>query len=232
MIGHDKNLDYKVKESVNTRKYLVGLMEKLSQKLMSDKEDDTNALKIVVNILETIMLNYSITEEAFDLNTSTFYHSKWKLEVKLFGSEKHIRTLLIDRIIIQHEQRLKYNLNKTFTATHQRIMDILLSLSTSFYSKVRIQAQNCLSKAISHFSFSFNSITDKILTFLSPDNSTTHEQLKGTLYIILQNDLLSRRNWKLQKELWPLLVKVKFSEKPSITALIRTITGNTVKLEK
>ena len=76
MIGHDINLDYKVKESVNTRKYLVGLMEKLSQKLMSDKEDDTNALKIVVNILETIMLNYSITEEAFDLNTGVDWNAE------------------------------------------------------------------------------------------------------------------------------------------------------------
>ena len=72
--------------------------------------------------------------------------------------------------------------------------------------------------------------------------TVSHEQFKGALYIILQNQLLVRtsnihlseselkafkvkHNWRLQYRLWPQLVTAQHSEKPSITALVKSITG-------
>ena len=64
-----------------------------------------------------------------------------------------------------------------------------------------------------------------MIPYLSSSPTVSHEEFKGALYIILQNQLLVKHNWTLQCELWPALVTAQHSEKPSITALVKSITG-------
>jgi len=216
--------DYQFREE-NTRRGLVFLMEKLVKKMLADREDDTKSLNAIIIILKLVMFQHSISDESFEKHSKNFYQSKSKLEVKLFGSKKHIRAILLDRILLQHEKRLVENTHKAFTETHQTIFNLLVTLATSHYSKVRIQGQTVLTKALKSFPYSYHAILSQVIPYLSNSSSVTHEQFKGALYIILQNQLLVKHNWTLQCKLWPALVTAQHSEKPSITALIKSITG-------
>jgi len=216
--------DYQYKGE-NTRRGLVVLMSRLVDKMLKDREDDTKSLNAIIIILKLVMFQHSISDESFEKHSKNFYQSKSKLEVKLFGSKKHIRAILLDRILLQHEKRLVENTHLSFTATHQTIFSLLVTLATSHYSKVRIQGQTVLTKALKSFPYSYHAILSQVIPYLSPTPNVSHEQFKGALYVILQNQLLVKHNWTLQCELWPALVTAQHSEKPSITALVKSITG-------
>jgi len=216
--------DYQYKGN-NTRRGLVELMGRLVDKMFKDREDDTKSLNAIIIILKLVMFQHSISDESFEKHSKNFHQSKSKLEVKLFGSKKHIRAILLDRILLQHEKRLVENTHLTFTSTHQVIFSLLVTLATSHYSKVRIQGQTVLTKALKSFPYSYHAILSQVIPYLSSSTTVSHEQFKGALYIILQNQLLVKHNWSLQVSLWPALVTAQHSEKPSITALVKSITG-------
>ena len=66
--------------------------------------------------------------------------------------------------------------------------------------------------------------THQVIFSLPVTLATSHHS-KGAIYIILQNQLLVKHNWSLQVSLWPALVTALHNEKPSITALVKSITG-------
>lgn len=222
--GLPREFDYRHRGE-NTRRGLARLMASLVDKILTEREDDTKALNAIIIILKLIMFQFSITDESYEKHSKDFYQSKSKLEVKLYGKEKHIRAILLDRVLLQHEKRLVENIHVSFNSTHKMIFGVLVNLATSHYSKVRIQAQSILSKALKLFPYSYHAVLDQVLPLLTPHDQTSHEQFKGALYIILQNQLLVKHNWKLQSELWPALVSSQHNEKPSVTALIKSITG-------
>ena len=222
--GLPRQFDYKLRGE-NTRRALALLMDSLVDKILSEREDDTKALNAIIIILKLIMFQFSISDESYEKHSKDFYQSRSKLEVKLFGKEKHIRAILLDRVLLQHEKRLVENIHVSFNKTHQVIFNVLVRLATSHYSKVRIQAQSILSKALKLFPYSYNAVLDQVLPLLRPGEQVSHEQFKGALYIVLQNQLLVKHNWRLQSSLWPALVSSEHNEKPSVTALIKSITG-------
>ena len=101
-------------------------------------------------------------------------------------------------MVVQQEQRLVENSRLGFTATHSTILQLLVTLATSHYSKVRIQAQAVLARALKTFPYSYTTIVDRLLPLISSEGEVSHEQYKGALYIILQNQLLVKHSWALQ----------------------------------
>merc|ERR1719234_2907570 len=79
----------------------------------------------------------ALPEKSFDFKIDGKNTRKCLLEVKLFGRDKHIRAILLDRVVVQHEKRLVENSHLGFTATHSKILTLLVTLATSHYSKVR-----------------------------------------------------------------------------------------------
>ena len=72
--------------------------------ILKEREDDTKSLKIIINILELLIFKHNTSTETLEKHTKSFYQSKSKLEVKLFGKEKHTRIILMDRVLLQHER--------------------------------------------------------------------------------------------------------------------------------
>ena len=101
-------------------------------------------------------------------------------------------------MVVQQEQRLVENSRLGFTATHSTILQLLVTLATSHYSKVRMQAQAVLARALKSFPYSYTTIVDRVLPLISSEAEVSHEQYKGALYIILQNQLLVKHSWALQ----------------------------------
>ena len=102
--GLYQGLDYKYNGTENTRKIIAVLMKRMVDQILKEREDDTKALKIIINILELLIFKHNTSTETVDKHTKSFYQSKSKLEVKLFGKEKHTRIILMDRVLLQHER--------------------------------------------------------------------------------------------------------------------------------
>ncbi|GIY87913.1 proteasome activator complex subunit 4 [Caerostris extrusa] len=115
------------------------------------------------------------------------------LENRLLGQKKHIRSLLIDRVLLQHELRISEKYKLYFSSTHEQLMKDLLNLSTSHYSEVRRRAQAVLQNCLYHNGSSYKIILPDMLENLRKDPMICHEQFKGVLYVILghkQHNLL------------------------------------------
>ena len=114
-------------------------------------------------------------------------------------------------------------LHKNLTQSHLNILEVFVTLATSHYSKVcnilflyqlqsgficqvRVSAQSSLSRTLKQFPYSYSHILDSVLSLIRPGEAS-HEQFKGALYIILQNQFLIKHSWTLQNRLWPAIVR-------------------------
>ena len=79
---------------------------------------------------------HGVKKEEFDARWKNFQSVKIALANSLVKNKKHIRALLIERIVLQHESRIIKGTSSNYTPTHKRIQDELLLLATSQYSEV------------------------------------------------------------------------------------------------
>ena len=99
------------------------------------------------------------------------------LENRLVGRKRHMRALLIDRAVLQHELRSERAV-AFLTDTHKMIMHNLLELSCSHYSEVRTKAQGVLFQGVNHFSYSYTVLIPNLLQNLQMDTAEHHERFK------------------------------------------------------
>uniref|UniRef100_A0A8D3D7I1 Proteasome activator subunit 4 n=1 Tax=Scophthalmus maximus TaxID=52904 RepID=A0A8D3D7I1_SCOMX len=165
----------------------------------------------------------------FDSRWKSFNLVKKSMENRLHGRKQHIRALLIDRVMLQHELRKLTVEGCQYRSIHQDLMRDLLRLSTSTYSQVRSRAQNVLFTALGTYNFCCRDLIPHVLQFLNPDNSSvTQQQFKGALYCLLGNHsgvcLANLHDWDCIALTWPAIVRSGLSsamslEKPSIVRL-------------
>ncbi|CAL1268746.1 unnamed protein product [Larinioides sclopetarius] len=211
----------------NVRKFVAeGLREVLAH-ITESCEDDTKALFTIIKLYQCLLFNWGIEKEEFDARWKSFAMIKNIMENKLYGQKKHIRSLLIDRILLQHELRISERYILYFTNMHQLLMKDLLNLSTSHYSEVRKRAQNVLQNCLVHNGSAYKIILPHILENLHKDPMMCHEEFKGILYVILghkQNNALNLYDWESISQLLPAIVSSQHSEKPSIIKLLDAIS--------
>ena len=71
---------------------------------------------------------------------------------------------------------------------------------------MRVSAQASLTRTLKQFPYSYSHILDSVLKLFNPGEAN-HEQFKGALFIILENQFLLKHSWTLQNRLWPALVR-------------------------
>uniref|UniRef100_A0A673MA31 Proteasome activator complex subunit 4B n=1 Tax=Sinocyclocheilus rhinocerous TaxID=307959 RepID=A0A673MA31_9TELE len=165
----------------------------------------------------------------FDSRWKSFTLVKKSMENRLHGKKRHIRALLIDRVLLQHEMRKLLVEGCEYKTAHQDLLRDLLRLSTSTYSQVRSKAQNVLFTALGTYSFCCRDITPRVLELLEPTRTdVTQQQFKGALYCLLGNHcgvcLANLHDWDCIAQTWPAIVRSGLSsamslEKPSIVRL-------------
>uniref|UniRef100_A0A8D3ED43 Proteasome activator complex subunit 4 n=1 Tax=Scophthalmus maximus TaxID=52904 RepID=A0A8D3ED43_SCOMX len=202
--------------------------------ILEHSEDDTKSLFVIIKIINDLMFFQGTHKKEFDSRWKSFTLVKKSMENKLHGKKQHIRALLIDRVLLQHEMRKLVVEGSEYKVVHQELLCDLLLLSTSTYSQVRSRAQNVLTAALGTYSFSYRDLIPRILRLLSPQHTAgTQQQFKGALYCLLGVHggvcLASVRDWDCVGEVWPALVRCGLStsmtlEKPSIGALLDDIT--------
>ncbi|XP_062269925.1 proteasome activator complex subunit 4B [Platichthys flesus] len=217
----------------NYRESIYKTMRLLLHHILEQSEDDTKSLFVIIKIINDLMFYRGTHKKEFDSRWKSFTLVKKSMENRLLGKKQHIRALLIDRVLLQHEMRKLVVEGSEYKVVHQDLLCDLLLLSTSTYSQVRSRAQSVLTAALGTYSFSYRDLIPRILRLLSPQHTTgTQQQFTGALYCLLGFHsgvcLASVRDWSCVGEVWPALVRCGLSpsmtlEKSSIGALLDEI---------
>ncbi|EGV92976.1 Proteasome activator complex subunit 4 [Cricetulus griseus] len=199
--------------------------------ILDNSEDDTKSLFLIIKIIGDLLQFQGSHKHEFDSRWKSFNLVKKSMENRLHGKKQHIRALLIDRVMLQHEASLRTLTVEgcEYKRIHQDMIRDLLRLSTSSYSQVRNKAQQTFFAALGAYNFCCRDIIPLVLEFLRPDRQdVTQQQFKGALYCLLGNHsgvcLANLHDWDCIVQTWPALVSSGLSqamslEKPSIVRL-------------
>ncbi|XP_061666558.1 proteasome activator complex subunit 4B isoform X2 [Syngnathoides biaculeatus] len=184
--------------------------------VLEHTEDDTKSLFVIIKIIADLLFFRGTHKKEFDSRWKSFTLVKKSMENRLYGKKQHIRALLIDRVLLQHEMRKLVVEGSEYKEVHQELLCDLLLLSTSAYSQVRSRAQNVLTAALATFSFSYRDLIPRIVQLLSPQRAAgTQQQFKGALYCLQAAHsgvcLASLRDWDCVGAVWPALVRCGLS---------------------
>uniref|UniRef100_A0A3Q2P0Y9 Proteasome activator subunit 4 n=1 Tax=Fundulus heteroclitus TaxID=8078 RepID=A0A3Q2P0Y9_FUNHE len=213
----------------NYRDAIYNVMRNLLHYILEHSEDDTKSLFSIIKIISDLLHFKGSHKHEFDSRWKSFNLVKKSMENRLHGRKQHIRALLIDRVMLQHELRKLTVEGCQYRTTHQELMKDLLRLSTSTYSQIRSRAQSVLFTALGTYNFCCRDLIPHVLEFLNPENSrVTQQQFKGALYCLLGNHsgvcLANLHDWDCIALTWPGIVRSGLSsamslEKPSIVRL-------------
>ncbi|CAL8299965.1 unnamed protein product [Merluccius merluccius] len=213
----------------NYRDAICSVMRQLLHYILEHSEDDTKSLFSIIKIISDLLHFKGSHKHEFDSRWKRFNLVKKSMENRLHGRKQHIRALLIDRVMLQHELRKLTVEGCQYRSIHQDLMKDLLRLSTSTYSQVRSRAQGVLFTALGTYNFCCRDLIPHVLEFLNPNRSdVTQQQFKGALYCLLGNHsgvcLANLHDWDCITLTWPAIVRSGLSsamslEKPSIVRL-------------
>lgn len=217
------------KSRENYREAICKVMRQLLHYILEHSEDDTKSLFAIIKIINDLMHFKGSHKHEFDSRWKSFKLVKKSMENRLHGKKQHIRALLIDRVLLQHEMRKLLVDGSAYKIVHQDLLRDLLRLSTSTYSQVRSKAQSVLFTALGTYNFCCRDITPQVLELLEPARTdVTQQQFKGALYCLLGKHgglcLANLHDWDCIALTWPALVRSGLSramslEKPSIVRL-------------
>ncbi|KAF3826779.1 hypothetical protein GH733_009304 [Mirounga leonina] len=179
--------------------------------ILNNSEDDTKSLFLIIKIIGDLLQFQGSHKHEFDSRWKSFNLVKKSMENRLHGKKQHIRALLIDRVMLQHELRTLTVEGCEYKRIHQDMIRDLLRLSTSSYSQVRNKAQQTFFAALGAYNFCCRDIIPL-----------------GALYCLLGNHsgvcLANLHDWDCIVQTWPAIVSSGLSkamslEKPSIVRL-------------
>ncbi|XP_006791331.1 proteasome activator complex subunit 4B [Neolamprologus brichardi] len=119
----------------NYRESICQTMRLLLHHILEHSEDDTKSLFVIIKIISDLMFFRGTQKKEFDSRWKSFTLVKKSMENRLLGKKQHIRALLIDRILLQHEMRKMVVEGSEYKVVHQDLLCDLLLLSTSTYSQ-------------------------------------------------------------------------------------------------
>uniref|UniRef100_A0A8C5MEZ8 Proteasome activator subunit 4 n=1 Tax=Leptobrachium leishanense TaxID=445787 RepID=A0A8C5MEZ8_9ANUR len=213
----------------NYRELISKTLRKLLHYILDHSEDDTKSLFLIIKIIGDILQFQGSHKHEFDARWKSFKMVKKSMENRLQGKKQHLRGLLIDRVMLQHELRTLTVDGCEYQTVHQDILRDLLRLSTSSYGQVRNKAQQAFFTALGTYSFCCRDIIPLVLEYLRPERlDVAQQQFKGALYCLLGNNgtscLANLHDWDCIVQAWPAIISCGLSkamslEKPSIVRL-------------
>ncbi|KAM7370631.1 hypothetical protein PAMP_010160 [Pampus punctatissimus] len=99
---------------------------------MSRYDSRENYRESICQIMRLLLRTH---KKEFDSRWKSFTLVKKSMENRLHGKKQHIRALLIDRVLLQHEMRKLVVDGSEYKVVHQELLCDLLLLSTSTYSQ-------------------------------------------------------------------------------------------------
>ncbi|GMT08718.1 hypothetical protein PFISCL1PPCAC_15 [Pristionchus fissidentatus] len=212
------------------RGQVLAAMERLLPFLLTVRESEVKTMAAFISILSNLVFSRGSDRTKLQQIISTHRIARLMMGDRLYGTSGYIKALAEESINVAHQNRVQLVSTYHLTEEHKRIIDILAKISISSYAENRRPAQSVLSRVLREFPYSFTLVMDDILALLAPDAQTPHAQMKGALYMLIDGKRLAlvlRQNWEIAAKVWPTLVRMKHSERPSIIRLLE-IAQNTI----
>ncbi|KAL4238306.1 Proteasome activator complex subunit 4 [Mactra antiquata] len=220
-----------VKNGTNVRVAVVESIRSLLDYMLTCSEDDTKSFHRLLRIYEAILFFHGTLESEFEAHWKSLHAVKNALEDKMRGGKKHLRAILIDRVLLQHQLRSLQMTGRCFTSRHKILLEDLYKLSISRYSEVRKKAQSVLFQHFHSYPYTYRCLIKHVTEKIKSPDTPEHE-FQGALYIVLGNNkrtMTTKRSFEIISEVWPSIVQAQHSEKPSILNLIDQIISKTDK---
>ena len=170
------------------RQTTCDLMHSLVGFFLTQMEDDTKAMQMIIKIIKQLLCVRGVPERKYSYSMRSYDMVKRQYEDVVRGNKLHTRGLLITRVLLQHSRRMsKRRISSPFHEMYRTLISDLVLLGTSRYAKVRQQAQTTLFSSMAVFSQAKQGVIPKVMDLLSvpaDEMEAKHQQLKGALHIL------------------------------------------------
>lgn len=213
-------------DGTNVRTWVLESIKQVLVHINRTCEDDTKSLATICEIFATAVTYFGYNKTELRLAAQRIKSMKSSSQNKLLGSRRHLRYLLVERVVQQHRAMLHYKGDPQFTKLHLDIFTSLFELAQSHYVEVRVLAQDSVYLMVNCYPNLENIFVPKLVQELRQP-TIEHKKFKGLLYLVVgrrsSTSIAIYNNWWILKQLWPTLVESPHSEKPSIVKLLDRI---------
>ncbi|BGP18854.1 hypothetical protein JCM10213_003509 [Rhodosporidiobolus nylandii] len=210
---------------VDLRNRCADFLHRAVQALKSSgQEDSVDAIKMVIASIRVLELDYP-TDTTHHATVKKSYEFSANISRVTRNQKEFPRFVWVRRASLYHAARLRLN---SFYRKRSRLDDQLISdlteLSLSVYLGVRRTAQRALDSMIHYFDGTRTLIYPRLFDALKP--GTDHDVMKGALYVLgakaPQNFAIL--DWRFGPTYILAMLACQHQERPSVQALIKTIT--------
>ncbi|RWS24263.1 proteasome activator complex subunit 4B-like isoform X1, partial [Leptotrombidium deliense] len=227
--------DIQFPDGENIREFVAVEMIQILQFILARKESDTEAIKIVIDIYDSLLFSFGGLSDETTWISECIEPLRPFLKNSLVRTRKHIRVLLVQKALKQHETRLQERKRSHFfTELHQQLMFDLITLSFNHYKDVREKASSVLQNMFINWPQCISLAISECLKRLSESGSDDDSQFEGFLDLtcVRKEDetperlLIFHSDWSTTKRLWLSLFKAKYRDKESIVQKIAQLSAS------
>uniref|UniRef100_A0A7I4YPD5 BLM10_mid domain-containing protein n=2 Tax=Haemonchus contortus TaxID=6289 RepID=A0A7I4YPD5_HAECO len=213
----------------NFCEYLVNILEKVAERLVSSKREHTQVLCTICKILHSII--HSNNADTHQLDTAVGEHGDIYTYMTIPISRKRHIFVLESQAYVAHMRNVVELPSEMFTDFHLRVARIIAKLIINDYSEVRYEALAVFSSLFSEHAIARETIVDDILpTLTNPDS--TRDQLKGALSIISQTNWATSSTTPVKTKVWKAIIEMKVVDYPDVIDMYDDLWNDIGKLQK
>ncbi|KAF8807254.1 hypothetical protein BYT27DRAFT_7189352 [Phlegmacium glaucopus] len=191
-------------------------------------EDHIDAVIGVARAIDTYLLVYGMNRTDFDAMQKNFTQAR-DLNRTWLRQRDNSRLVFVKRAHMYHSGRVyMHALYRRRSQLDDRLLDELVELSLSQYTRVRRQAQAVLHNVSSHFVRSTRYMLPSLYKALSKGNDP--DRMKGALYVLWNKGIAAYAlgDQLFHKEYLMSLLECQHEEKPSVQKLITNLAQDCV----
>jgi proteasome activator subunit 4 len=213
-------------DGTNIRTWVLESINRVLAHINQFCEDDTKSLATICEIYATAVTYFGYNKTELRMAAQRIKSMKSSSQNKLLGSRRHLRYLLVERVVQQHRAMLLDKGEPEFTKLHLDVFMNLFNLAQSHYVEVRVLAQDSVYFIMNCFPSLENVFVPRLVEELKRQD-IEHKKFKGLLHLVLgrrsYTSIAIDPNWRTLNQLWPALIESPHSEKPSIVKLLDRI---------
>ncbi|KAF8887975.1 hypothetical protein CPB84DRAFT_1684385 [Gymnopilus junonius] len=191
-------------------------------------EDHIDAVIGVTRAIDTYLLSYGLNRNEFDSLQKNYAQAR-DINRSWVRQKDNSRLVFVKRAHVYHSGRVyMHSLYRRRSELDDRLLDELVELSVSQYTRVRRQAQAVLHNITGYYVRSTRYILPALFKALEKGNDP--DRMKGALYILgnkgIGNSTMSYQTF--HKQYLMSLLECQHEEKPSIQKLVSSVSQDCI----
>ncbi|KAL4264291.1 BLM10 family protein [Pleurotus pulmonarius] len=190
----------------------------------TEGEDHTDAVIGVVKAIDSYLLDYGLNRGTYE-SLSTSYSQARDLHRTWPKQKENSRLVFVKRAQVYHSGRVyMHSLYRKRSAIDNGLIEELVELSLSPYTRIRRQAQSVLHNVCGYYVRSTRMILPHLFNALAKGNDP--DRMKGALYVLGNKGIAaySLADYKYRQKHLLTLLECQHEEKPSVQKLVSSLS--------